>query len=59
MTADQEIALAKELGELFNKHGLDNELQTQDFLLAQYVLSLLMVMGEVIRQRDLLRVGAA
>ena len=42
----------KELSHLVNKHNIDNELNTPDFILAEYVFSCLTVLQNQIRDRE-------
>lgn len=40
--------LLEKLKSLLNKLGIDNEMNTQDFLLAEYILNCLIVYGNVV-----------
>lgn len=42
----------KELEQVINKHGVDNELNTPDFILAQYVVRCFANLGGLMAGRD-------
>ena len=42
----------KELTELLNKHGFDNEFNTPDFLLSEYLISCLMAYEKIKKYND-------
>lgn len=42
----------KELGNLINKHSIENESNTPDWLLAQYLMSCLAAFTTAIQQRE-------
>lgn len=44
--------LEKELSALLNKHSVENDSNTPDFVLATYLLNCLKAFGEAIKRRD-------
>lgn len=42
----------KELGSLINKHSLENESDTPDYILAAYIRQCLIIFSVAVKQRD-------
>lgn len=42
----------KELGQLINKHSIENESDTPDFILASYLRKCLTIFGSIVLARD-------
>jgi hypothetical protein len=51
-TIGMTIIFRQELEKLINKHGIDNLLNTPDYILANYVIDSLMVYGNATEKRD-------
>lgn len=49
---EKELQLEKELKDLINKYSVENESDTPDFILAQYILNSLMIYRIAVNARD-------
>lgn len=49
---EKELQFEKELKDLINKYSIENESDTPDFILAQYIINSLMIYRIAIEARD-------